>query len=407
MGHERFLHGSVDRTLVLGILMNWLEYFESELELLSSEHRLRRFQARHGPSGRKVRLEGKEFTNWSSNDYLGLAHHPEILEQAHHCALKWGNGSAGSRHLGGDCLLNHEVEAQIAHCHKAESALLFNTGYQANLALGSALAPKGACIFADELCHASFWDGIRMGGTRFQRYKHRNLEHLEQLLSKFDGPKILCTESIFSMDGDLAPLNGLAEIAQKHQALLIIDEAHADGIFGSTGHGFCPDLRDQYPDLPLISLSTFGKAYGVFGAAICGPETIRNWLIQKARSLIFSTFMSPWNLGAISQALRSADEQDYRRAHTLQLATQFRTEAQAMGFHIFDSCSQIVPLRFGSAENALNAATLLQQKGHFVHPVRPPTVPEGQSRLRINLCAFHQAEDLEMLLGALNHLERI
>lgn len=377
--------------------MNWIEYFHEKCLELEAQKMLREFQPRLNPCGAQSLGNQGLCVNWSSNDYLGLASHPQIQAHAHAKSFEWGNGSGGSRHLGGDIEYCHQLEAKIAVLHHSPSALIVNTGYQANLALGSCIAPKEATIFADELCHASFWDGIRMGGTRFQRYKHCNTEHLRLLLSKCHGPKVIATESVFSMDGDLAPLREIAQIAEEFSALLIVDEAHADGLFGSEGRGFCSDLRQEF-DLPILSLSTFGKAYGVFGAAICAPVELRTWLIQKARPLIYSTFMSPWNLGAMEAALDLAHQESWRRHHTLELAQFLRSQLQELGLHCFNSQSQIVPIALGEAGKALEISQQLRKCGHLCHPVRPPTVPEHSSRLRINVCAFHEQAQLEDLV---------
>lgn len=383
--------------------MNWIEYYHQQCVELDTQNMLRQFQPRlnacgvhsHGPHGTTI--------NWSSNDYLGLAQHPQIQAQAQATSLKWGNGSGGSRHLGGDIEYCHQLENKIAALHHSPSALIVNTGYQANLALGSCIAPKEATIFADELCHASFWDGIRLGGARFQRYKHCNTEHLRHLLNKCQGPKIIATESVFSMDGDLAPLRDIAQIAQEQSALLIVDEAHADGLFGSEGLGFCSDLRQEF-DLPILSLSTFGKAYGVLGAAICGPVELRTWLIQKARPLIYSTFMSPWNLGAIEASLDLAHQETWRRQHTLDLAGELRHQLTDMGLHCYHSQSQIIPIALGDAGKALEISQKLRQAGHLCHPVRPPTVPVDSCRLRMNVCAFHEKAHIDDLVQQLKRI---
>lgn len=385
--------------------MNWHEHFESEIKALKDRELYRAYSPRSNQCGRIFRVDQNELINFSSNDYLGLAHNPEIIDGAHQTALIWGNGSGGSRHLGGDTELAHQVEDKIAQLRKAQSALLFNSGYQANVALGSAFQRSGLCVFADELCHASLWDGIRMGGVRFSRFRHNDLDHLQTQLGKHSGPKIIMSESVFSMDGDLAPLPGLLELSRQYEALLIIDEAHADGIMGLDGHGLVPELQCTEND-SVLSLSTFGKAYGVFGAAVSGPKLFRDWLVQKGRSLIYSTGLSPLNLGAINSALDIALSQPWRRQHVQALAHNFRQQAEHHGFHTYHSQSQIIPIHIGNSAAAVQYTLELKRQGFLVHPVRPPTIPEGQARLRINICAFHQSQDCSLLMDALRNLQQ-
>lgn len=383
--------------------MNWHTLIQNELDQLSEEHALRTLKPRQNGNSSIIQYNSKNYLQFCSNDYLGLAHHPEILSHAHECALKWGNGVAGSRHLGGDTELAHQVEVQIAQLKSMEAALLFNTGYQANVALGSVFKLDNACLFADELCHASLWDGIRMGGIRFQRYNHRNLEHLSTLLNKHQGPKIICTESVFSMDGDQSDLTNLLSLSRQHQAILIVDEAHGDGLLGPKGQGLCASLQLEKDDL-VLCLSTFGKAYGVMGAAISGPEFLKTWMIQKARSLIYSTSLTPWNLGAISASLRIAHQESWRREQALNLAQQFRRFCTEYELWNYDSSSQIVPVHMGSNEKAMQFSKQLWETGIWVHPVRPPTVPKEQARLRINFCAFHTEENLTQLTDQLRNI---
>jgi len=307
-------------------------------------------------------------------------------------------GSGGSRLLGGDHQLFHQFEEWFAQEKRRERALLFNSGFSANQAIAVALASSHTTFLIDRLAHASIIDGVRLSGAPFHRFRHNDLTHLEELLSRTEGEKIVWTESLFSMDGDRAPLVEISRIAKRYSALLVVDEAHADGLFGERGGGVIEELSLQ-GEVDL-ALSTFGKAYGSFGAAVAGSELLIDALIQKGRSFIYTTALPPPAVAAAWRAMQIAQEEPWRRKRALELAERFRSAMATAGGSTLQSASQIVPVVIGDSGSALDAARALQNAGVWAPAVREPTVPAGTARLRINFTASHTDEDYQQLLNA-------
>lgn len=337
------------------------------------------------------------------NDYLGLASHPRIAQAAVECYTKSGSGSTGSRLLGGNAPEFGAFEKRFAEWKDCEAALIFNCGYAANVGVLSALCDDKSHLFLDRLDHASMVDGYRLSGANLHRFKHNDPDDLDAQLSKTprDALRMIAVESVYSMDGDLAPLAAYADIADRHGALLYVDEAHGEGVFGPEGKGLVHALGlGKRVDL---TLATFGKAYGCTGACVTGSQVLIDTLINHARSFIYSTAQPPGAVAAMDAALSVSIAEDWRRPHVLALAAQFRARCARMGLSTLGSQSQIIPVLLGSNERALAASQALGALGFRVAAVRPPTVPKGTARLRINVTAAHSAEQVAALADALEN----
>jgi len=347
----------------------------------------------------RIRVLGKEYLDFSSNDYLGLSEHPYLRTESKKAIDQFGCGSSASRLMSGDLELHHQLERETARFKNRESALVFNSGYQANLGIISALYGEGDCIFCDRLSHASIIDGILLSGARFFRFQHNDLKHLESLLEsqrhKF-GKCLIATETIFSMDGDAAPLKELVALKEKHDASLYVDEAHATGVFGPTGAGLV-EKEGLEKKVDLI-MGTFSKALGGFGAYIASSKEMIDYLINTSRSFIYSTSLPPAVIASNLASLEVVRQEPWRREKLLLEAGYFRSALKEKGFNVI-GVSQIVPLVIGENLKTLEAADLLRGKGYWVLPVRPPTVPEGQARLRFSLTIHHDKEVLDGLIN--------
>ncbi len=348
--------------------------------------------------GGKVRLAGRVLLNLSSNDYLGLAGDLRIIQAAQAAAARWGAGSSGSRLVAGHFALHEAVEAQLAAFKGAEAAVIFSSGYAANLGAISALAGPGDVIFSDRLNHASIYDGIKLSGARLARFPHRDLARLEKMLQEAGGAgrRLIVTDSVFSVDGDLAPLAGLASLKETYRAWLMIDEAHATGVLGARGAGLAEALG-LAPRVD-VHMGTFSKALGSMGGYVAGSRQLIDYLHNRARSFIYSTGMAPPVLGAIGQALEIAAREPERRTYVLEEAEKFRRGLAAAGLDTLGSETQIIPVLVGENARTLEFAALLRQRGLLAVALRPPTVPPGRARVRFSLSAAHSREDLAAAL---------
>jgi 8-amino-7-oxononanoate synthase len=333
-----------------------------------------------------------QMVNFASNDYLDLARHPALAEACAQGALKHGTGSTGSRLLTGSPTIFAETEQKLALWKGSQAALLFNNGYAANLGLVSAFCDSETHVFFDRLNHASLYDGARLSGARLHRFKHNDPQDLERLLQTNPGKGWVFTESVFSMDGDLAPLAQYASLAQKYRVGLAVDEAHADGVFGPGGRGLVHELglMDQVD----LVMGTFGKALGCAGACVWGSQVLVDWLVNHARSFIYSTANSPAVVAAVSRAVDLLDQEPWRREDLLRLSGLLRQRLQAEGFDILQSQSQIIPIVLGDNASAISASEFLATHGFWVFPIRQPTVPAGTARLRVNVNASHSEAQL-------------
>jgi len=339
--------------------------------------------------------------DFSNNDYLGLANHFEIKKTAADAYIKYGAGSKGSRLLGGNHEIFEETEKWLANWKGTEAALIFNNGYSANLGVISALCDSKTHIFCDRLNHASILDGYAIGGGKLHRFKHNNPADLEKALKEVEPGnfKFMAVEAVYSMEGDIAPLKEYADLAEKYGALLYVDEAHSDGVLGPDGKGLIAQLGLE--GKVHLSLTTFGKAYGTMGACVFGSKLLIDYLISNARSFIYSTAVSPGTVVAMQKAVEVSMRDGFRRESVLKMSADFRQKIKEAGMDCLQSETQIVPVVFGTVEKTQKCRDFLLEKGFYVPAIRPPTVPNGTARLRINISASHKASDVEALAEAL------
>jgi 8-amino-7-oxononanoate synthase len=341
--------------------------------------------------------------NFCSNDYLGLAENPalrqSLVESVGHASRV---GGTGSRLLSGQTEDWRELEERFAEFAGTEAALFFSTGYSANLGLLASLVGKDDVIYSDELNHASLIDGMRLSGARKVIYPHLDLKALELALRQDSGApwrRVIVTESVFSMDGDLAPLRQIADIAEKYGAAVIVDEAHAIGVHGPAGRGLAAaaGIAGQV----LASIHTCGKALGSAGAFVCGPGVLKDYLVNHARTFVFSTALPPYFARQIGSALDIAVTMDQERQELLRRAARLTEQLRAAGFKTAGSASQIVPVVLGNVAETLDAADYLQRDGFAVRAIRPPTVPDGRARLRLSLTSKIPEAELKRLVKSL------
>jgi len=341
--------------------------------------------------------------NLCSNDYLGLAGHPALREAAADAVKNASRiGGTGSRLLSGQTEAWRELEEQFADFAGTEATLFFGSGYAANLGLLSSLVGKDDVVYSDALNHASLIDGLRLSGARKVIYPHADLNALEKSLREEAGTpwrKVIVTESVFSMDGDEAPLHQMAWLAARYGAAMIVDEAHATAVKGPRGRGLAAEA-EIVPQL-LATIQTCGKALASAGAFVCGPAVLKEHLINHARTFIFSTALPPYFAEQIGAALQLASGMDQERQELSQRAARFKSLLRAEGFDVAGSASQIVPVLLGKNEDAVDAAEHLQRDGFAVRAIRPPTVPEGQARLRLSLTIRIAEEELNRLVKSL------
>jgi 8-amino-7-oxononanoate synthase len=387
--------------------MQLLDTLEQGLRELDARGLRRRRRTIDTPCGAHMIVDGRETIGFSSNDYLGLASHPQLVAALAEGAGRYGAGSGGSHLLGGHSRAHAQLEDDLAEFAggfvENARALYFSTGYMANLAVVTALAGRGTTLFCDALNHASLIDGARLSRADVQIYPHADMDALSAMLdASADGPKVIVTDTVFSMDGDVAPLARLVELAEQYQAWLIVDDAHGFGVLGPQGRGAVAEaaLRSPY----LVMVGTLGKAAGVAGAFITAHATVIEWLVQRARPYIFTTASAPAVAHAVSASLRiiAGDEGDARRAHLAKLIARTRAMLKETCWLPVDSQTAVQPLVVGANDATLALQATLERDGLWVPAIRPPTVPEGTSRLRISLSAAHSAADLERLNAALS-----
>jgi 8-amino-7-oxononanoate synthase len=351
--------------------------------------------------GARVRLGGRDFVNFSSNDYLNLAADPRLARAAAQAARRYGCGAGASPLVSGHLRPLRHLERDLAAWEGTEAALVFASGYAANLAAVATVAGRDDVIFSDERNHASLIDGCRLSRARCFVYRHCDLDHLAELLGRAGSGarrRLIVSDTVFSMDGDLAPLAGLFEVAERHDALLLIDEAHATGVLGEAGRGLTDLLPPGKGDPHrLVKVGTLSKALGAQGGFICGSRHFIDYLVNCARAYIFSTALAPPSAAAARAAVALVRAEPERRRHLLALAEILRAGLPVPT----ESRCQIVPVIVGEAAAAMRLSARLEERGLLVPAIRPPSVPEGTSRLRISLTAGHTEEDVQRLLEAL------
>ena len=383
--------------------MNPLAGLSEQLELRKEQGLYRRRHVIDGPQGVLLRRDGRELLSFCSNDYLGLANHPQVAEAMRAGVSRYGVGSGAAHLISGHSVAHHALEDELAGLLGAERALLFSTGYMANLGVLSALLGRGDTLLQDKLNHASLIDGAAQSGARLRRYRHADMEGLGEQLARAAGARLIATDGVFSMDGDLAPLREMAGLARQHDAALMVDDAHGFGVLGKQGAGSVRAAGLGFEEVPIY-MATLGKALGVAGAFVAGSDDLIETLIQRARSYVYTTAMPAALAEATRTSLRIMAEEQWRRDHLRTLVNRFRAGAQALGLQLVDSPTPIQPLILGDAQTALDWSEALLAQDILVTAIRPPTVPQGAARLRVTLSALHQAEHVDRLLDALQPL---
>ncbi|MES9945782.1 MAG: 8-amino-7-oxononanoate synthase [Candidatus Thiodiazotropha sp.] len=352
-------------------------------------------------------VDGKRVTAFCSNDYLGLANHPDVIAALQRAAADYGVGSGAAHLITGHSDAHHRLEEALAEYTGRPRALLFSTGYMANMGVISALMKQGDRLFEDRLNHASLVDAGQLSRARMLRYQHADPESLGiQLARSGEGQALIATDGVFSMDGDLAPLPALVELARTHQAWLMVDDAHGLGVLGAEGGGVLSHFGLDGDEVPIL-MGTLGKGFGTYGAFVAGSEELIETLIQHARSYIYTTAPPAALAGATLVSLRLARQETWRRERLQSLITRFRQSAVQLGLPLMDSMTPIQPILAGSSRQALAWSQELEQQGLLVSAIRPPTVAEGSARLRITFSAKHTDRQLDRLLDALATLSQV
>ncbi len=381
---------------------SWEMFLQEQLACLEIGGRLRALQPVAGAQQPVLRRGDRRLINLSSNNYLGLADHPLLKEAAAKAATR-GSGATASRLIVGHDLQVAELEEKVATFKGTEAALLFGSGYLANVGVLSALVGRGDVVFSDQLNHASIIDGIRLSKADCYRYQHRDMDHLEALLKqaaqKGYRRRLIVTDSVFSMDGDVAPLREIVWLKNRYDAALMVDEAHGGGVFGPHGEGYAAHAGvSREVDL---TMGTFSKAFGVYGAYVAGGRDWIRFLINTCRSFIYTTALPPAVVGAIDAAVDLVESSHQLREALMAKAERFRRRLREMGFDTAGSTTQIIPVVIGGNREAVAFSRALEELGVLGVAIRPPTVPEGTARIRFSLMANHDDEDVDVALAAI------
>ncbi|MBU4270754.1 MAG: 8-amino-7-oxononanoate synthase [Planctomycetes bacterium] len=381
--------------------MNPLSWIDDELASLERQHLRRRPLTHEGPQSVRLSIDGRELINFGSNDYLALASDPRLSRAASEAAARVGWGSGASPLVTGRAALHRRLEEQLAEFEGTEAALLFSSGFAANLGAIAALAGAGDAVYCDRKNHASLWDGCRLSRADVRVYPHNDCRRLAELLEASGRcrRRLIVTDGLFSMDGDLAPLAELAELAERHRAMLLVDEAHATGVFGRNGRGAAEHFGVE--DRVHVCVGTLSKALGCSGGFVAGRTALIEWLVNRARSYVFSTAAPAAGSAAALAALDVVRDEPQRRESLLARAQALRDELRGQGWNTGASASQIVPVIVGDPRRATALSAKLLERGLFVPAIRPPTVPEGEALLRVSLTAGHTEEMIASLFNAL------
>ncbi|MED4583832.1 8-amino-7-oxononanoate synthase [Brevibacillus choshinensis] len=382
----------------------WMDEEWGRLEKSAQSRQINTVDSVLGERGAWIRVSGRSLLNLSSNNYLGLAHDPRLKAAATEAIEVWGASATASRFVNGSCSLYTELEQRLADWKQREAALVFSNGYQANTGVISALVGRGDAVFSDRLNHASIVDGIVLSRAEHYRYRHNDTEHLEYLLKQHRNArrKLIVTDTVFSMDGDTAPLAELVALRDRYGALLMVDEAHAGGVLGERGEGLSHELG-LHNEVDVI-MGTFSKAFGAYGAYICADQSVIRYLTSKARSLIYSTALPPSVIASIHAALTIVQEDTSRRGHLCRMSSWFRKQLNTHPFEVGAGSSPIIPLVIGDNEKALQYSRMLEERGIAAVAIRPPTVPVGTARIRFTVMATHTLSELEWAADQLNQI---
>ena len=376
---------------------------QSQLDERSSLGLLRQRRTLQSPQSPHIVVDGKPYLSFCSNDYLGLANHPQLIAALQQGAVQYGVGAGAAHLVSGHTQVHHQLEIELAAFVGKPVALLFSTGYMANLGVVQALVGKGDMVFADKLNHASLNDAMRLSRAKVQRYRHNDMAQLALLLEQsMSGRKLIITDAVFSMDGDLASLPELLTLCEQHDAWLLVDDAHGFGVLGEQGRGTLSHFRLRSPR--IICMATLGKAAGVFGAFVAAEQVVIDTLINHARSYIYTTATPPALASAVLASLRLIEQGGELRTHLRRLIAQLRSGLHGLRWSLMSSETAIQPLLVRDNQAALDLSSALRERGIWVAAIRPPTVPQGTARLRIALSAAHSATDVTRLIEALHEL---
>ncbi len=360
----------------------------------------------NGPQETHVSIDGQDFLAFCSNDYLGLANHPALIEAAVDGAQRYGVGAGASHLISGHGIAHHKLEEALARFVGFPRALLFSTGYMANIGVVTALLGRGDAIFADKLNHASLNEAALLSRAKLIRYPHADLSVLEKRLAASKAKlKLVMTDAVFSMDGDVAPVDELLALCEEHNALLLLDDAHGFGVLGKQGRGVLSSFEHCNMQSPnIIYMATLGKAAGVFGAFVAAQPEVIEAFIQYARSYIYTTATPALLSHTLLKSLALIEQEEWRREQLRKLIAQLKSELQSLRWQLLPSNTPIQPLIVGESEAAVQISKALHEQGILVPAIRPPTVPEGMARMRISLSALHSEEDVKRLTTMLRDL---
>lgn len=374
-----------------------------ELDVRARQGLLRSRRTLDTPQSPHIIVDGKPYLAFCSNDYLGLANHPQLIAALQQGVLQWGVGAGAAHLVSGHFAPHHELEQQLAAFVGKPSALLFSTGYMANLGTVQALVGKGDTVFADKLNHASLNDAMLLSRAETKRYRHGDMAQLAQLLAQtHSGRKLIITDAVFSMDGDIAPLRELLVLCEQHDAWLYVDDAHGFGVLGEQGSGALAHFGIS--SKRIIYMATLGKAAGVSGAFVAAEQAVIDTLVNHAHSYVYTTATPPALSVALLQSLQLIARGDELRLHLNRLIAQLRKGLSDLPWQLMPSATAIQPLLIGDNHRTLKLSEGLRERGIWVAAIRPPTVPQGTARLRVTLSAAHSAADVDRLIGALHAL---
>jgi len=378
---------------------------QRELEQLEAQSLLRRRRRLEGMQGARVRVDGRDYLSFCSNDYLGLAGDPRLIEAACAGALNCGVGAGASHLVSGHHAAHARFERDVAEFAGFDSALLFSSGYAANLGVMSALLGRNDAVFADRLNHASLNDAVLLSRARLRRYPHLDTAALERLLASTPARrKLVATDAVFSMDGDIAPLPQLLALCERHDAWLLVDDAHGFGVLGEAGRGTLSHFGLAAPR--IIYMATLGKSAGVAGAFVAASRDLIDWLIARARTYVYTTALPPLLASALATSLPIIAAESWRRERLAERIAALRAQVRVTRWRLAESSTPIQPLLIGASAEAVEVGARLAEHGILVPAIRPPTVPQGTARLRISLSAAHGADDVARLAQALNRIEQ-
>lgn len=384
--------------------MNLNERLKIDLDVKKDNHLYRSRKVLETPQSIEPIIDGKKVLSFCSNDYLGLANHPDVINSFKQAADKYGVGSGSAHLVSGHTTEHHVLEEELATYMGVERVLLFSTGYMANLGVVSALCDRHSEIYEDKLNHASLLDAALLSRAKRHRYTHLDVNNLEHCINNSNKNKFIISDGVFSMDGDLAPLKELLNVSKNNNATLMIDDAHGIGVLGEKGRGTAEHFGLSSKEIP-ITVGTLGKAFGTAGAFVAGSEELIETLIQQSRSYIFTTAMPAAVAAATRKSLKILEEESWRRDKLKILVNKFRQGVSELGYELVDSITPIQPLIIGSSEKSLTLSEELLEKGILISAIRPPTVKEGTARLRITFSASHTEQHIDKLLIALEDLK--